>query len=88
MANTPQARKRARQNEKRRVLKAGQRSTLRTSIKKFLKSLETGDANASRSLYQQATSNIDRAVSKGLHHKHRAARLKSRLNNRLRTISS
>ena len=88
MANSPQARKRARQNEKRRVLKAGQRSTMRTSIKKFLKSLEAGDANASRSLYQQATSGIDRAVSKGLHHKHRAARLKSRLNNRLRAISS
>jgi small subunit ribosomal protein S20 len=88
VANSPQAKKRARQNETRRLLKAGQRSALRTSIKNFLKSLEAGDSKASRTLYQLATSGIDRAVSKRLHHKHRAARLKSRLNNRLRSISS
>jgi len=88
VANSPQAKKRARQNETRRLLKAGQRSALRTSIKNFLKSLEAADSKASRTLYQLATSGIDRAVSKGLHHKHRAARLKSRLNNRLRSISS
>jgi small subunit ribosomal protein S20 len=88
VANSPQAKKRARQNESRRLLKAGQRSALRTSIKAFLKSLEAGDSDASRNLYQKATSSIDRAVSKGLHHKHRAARLKSRLNNRLRAVSS
>ncbi len=92
MANSPQARKRARQNVTRRNRNMSQRSALRTAIKKFLKIASGGaggdDSQAAAGAYRAATAGIDRAVSKGLHHKNRAARLKKRLNNRLRSISA
>lgn len=88
MANSAQARKRARQNAKNRLRNASQRSNLRTSIKNFLKSLKDTDVNAAQTAYRQAISSIDSAVLKGLHHKNRAARLKRRLNNRLRQIET
>ncbi len=94
MANSPQARKRARQNIKRRSRNMSQRSALRTAIKKFLKIASGGaggsedDSQAADGAYRAATAGIDRAVSKGLHHKNRAARLKKRLNNRLRSLNA
>ena len=88
MANSAQARKRARQNTTRRERNSAQRSTMRTAVKNFLKSLENKDADSARTAYQNATSAIDRAVSKGLHHRNRAARLKQRLNNRLRSLNA
>ena len=65
-----------------------QRSALRTSIKKLLKLIATKDVDAAKAAYCETTSQIDRAASKGLHHANRAARLKRRLNNRLRAIAS
>lgn len=88
VANSPQARKRAHQNTARRLHNASQRSRLRTSIKNFVKSLQSKDVSAAREAYRQATSSIDGAVHKGLHHRNRAARLKSRLNNRLRQMET
>ena len=88
VANSAQALKRARQNVNNRLRNASQRSTLRTSIKKFLKSLEGGDAAAAQVAYREVTSTIDSSVHKGLHHKNRAARLKSRLNTRLRQLNA
>jgi small subunit ribosomal protein S20 len=88
LANTPQARKRARQNDKRRAQNMSQRSALRSSIKKLLKLISSNDKDAATVAYRQAVSNIDSAVSKGLHHRNRAARLKSRLNTRLRAINA
>jgi len=99
LANSPQARKRARQNISRRQRNLSQRSSLRTAIKKFLKlvdgskkSDQSDDPSDSReaaaNAYREAASHIDRAVSKGLHHKNRAARLKKRLNNRLRALNT
>ena len=87
MANSPQARKRARQNVTRRVNKMGQRSALRTSIKKLLKQIADNNVEQASAAYNEAVSAIDRAASKGLHHANRAARLKKRLNNRLRAIN-
>ncbi len=87
MANTPQARKRARQNEVRRARNTGQRAGVRTSIKKFLKLVEGKDLEAAQAAYREATSRIDQAVHKGLHHRNTAARLKHRLNVRLRAIA-
>ena len=63
-----------------------QRSSLRTSIKKFLKLVEEKDTDNASAAYRDAASSIDRAASKGLHHPNRAARLKKRLNNRLRAL--
>jgi len=88
LANTPQARKRARQNTKRRTHNMSQRSSLRTSIKKLLKLIEDNNVDEAKNAYRDTASRIDRTVSKGLHHANRAARLKKRLNNRLRTISA
>lgn len=64
------------------------RSSLRTSIKKFLKLVGAGNRREASGAYREATAGIDRAVSKGVHHKNRAARLKKRLNNRLRALNA
>ena len=88
MANSPQARKRARHGVKRRIRNMSQRSSLRTSIKKFLKLVGGNDRTGAADAYREATAGIDRAVSKNLHHKNRAARLKKRLNNRLRALNA
>lgn len=88
MANSPQARKRARQNEARRLQNASQRSTVRSSIKNVLKQVQSNNAEGARDAYRRATSLIDKAVRAGHHHRNRAARLKSRLNERVRQISA
>ena len=88
MANSPQARKRARQNTVRRVRNASQRSRMRTAVKNFLKAVEGQDLDTARSAYRDAASLIDKATHQKFHHKNRAARLKSRLNDRLRGLSA
>ncbi|MHB8348526.1 MAG: 30S ribosomal protein S20 [Acidiferrobacterales bacterium] len=87
MANTVQAKKRVRQAQKHRQHNTAMRSTLRTYIKKVLKAVEDKDIAAARTAFQDATSVIDRAASKGIIHKNSAARHKSRLNERLRTLA-
>ncbi|HSH40538.1 MAG TPA: 30S ribosomal protein S20 [Arenicellales bacterium] len=87
MANSPQARKRARQNESRRLHNASQRSAVRTSVKEVLKQVQAHNVEGARDAYRRATSLIDKAVRRGHHHRNRAARLKSRLNERVRQIS-
>ena len=86
MANTAQAKKRARQAESRRILNAGQRSNLRTFIKKVYAAVESGDQEKAKSAYQTVVPIIDSAVNKGHIHKNRAARNKSRLNARVRAM--
>ena len=80
MANSAQSRKRARQSEKQRQHKASQRSTLRTYIKKVVKAVAKGDQAAAQEAYKMAVPVIDRMANKGLIHKNKAARHKSRLN--------
>jgi small subunit ribosomal protein S20 len=87
LANTSQARKRARQNDKRREHNHAMRATMRTGIKKFLKSVAGKDKDAATTAYRDAVSLLDRMAGRGLTPKNRAARLKSRLNNRLRALS-
>ena len=86
MANSSQARKRARQAEKNRQHNAARRSAMRTSIKNVVKAIGAGDkANASQVL-QQAVPMIDRSVRDGLIHKNKAARHKSRLNAQIKAL--
>ena len=87
MANTPQAKKRARQNDNRRVHNHAIRTRMRTAIKGFLKAVEAKDKDAATTAFKTTVSFLDRVVSKGLHHRNRAARLKNRLNNRLRNMA-
>lgn len=79
MANTPGARKRARQSEVRRAHNAAQRSTLRTAIKNVRKAIAAGDKAAAEKVLRDATSIIDRIADKNVIHKNTAARNKSRL---------
>jgi len=87
VANTTQARKRARQNEQRRQHNASQRSQMRTHIKKTIKAIRTGDRAAAEAAYRDAVPVIDRMANKGIIHKNKAARHKSRLNARIRELS-
>lgn len=79
MANTKQAKKRVRQAEKHRRHNASMRSMLRTYIKKVTAAISAGDQKAALASMQEATPVIDRMVNKGIIHKNKAARHKSRL---------
>lgn len=87
MANTVQAKKRARQAEIHRQRNVAFRSQMRTAIKKVLKAAIDKDAAAGQVAYRAASSVIDRGTAKGLLHKNTAARYKSRLNSRLHRIA-
>jgi small subunit ribosomal protein S20 len=87
MANTAQPKKRARQAEKTRIRNAGQRSNMRTFIKKVLVAVESGDKEQAQAAFKIAVPVIDTAVTKGLVHKNRASRNKSRLNTRVKAMA-
>ena len=88
MANSAQARKRARQAEVNRKRNASQRSMLRTYMKNVIKAVEAGDAAAAQAAYSKAVPVIDKSVGKGLIHKNKAARHKSRLGQHVRALQS
>lgn len=88
MANTPQARKRARQAEVHRQRNTSQRSEMRTAIKKVVSAIESGEQEAAASAYKAAVPIIDGAVTHGLIHKNKAARHKSRLNSKVKALSA
>jgi small subunit ribosomal protein S20 len=87
MANTAQAKKRAKQAEKSRIRNAGQRSNLRTFIKKVIAAVNAGDKEKAQAAYQIVVPIIDSAVNKGIIHKNKAARGKSRLNSKVKAIA-
>lgn len=80
MANTKQALKRSRQAEKHRVENKWQISRMNTYIKRVIAAIESKDASNAKTEYQTAISIIDKMANKGLIHKNKAARHKSRLN--------
>ena len=80
MANSAQARKRARQADKHNQHNAAMRSTMRTANKKITKAIEEGDAETAKTAYLAAVPIIDRMARKGIIHKNKAARQRSRLN--------
>ena len=86
MANSPSARKRARQAEKRRQHSKGRRSLLRTQIKNVVKAVKAGDKQGAQDAYQKAVPVIDRMATKGMIHKNKAARHKSRLNAQINAL--
>ena len=88
MANIASAKKRARQAEKHRLLRASQRSALRTSIKKVIAAVRAGDQEQARTAYLAAVPVIDSAVNKQLIHANKAARSKRRLNVRVRSMQA
>jgi len=87
MANTVQARKRARQAEKRRLHNAPLRSAFRSAIRKVRKAIAAGDKAGAQRLFQEATSVVDRIADKRIVHKNKAARDKSRLAARIKALA-
>lgn len=86
MANTKQAKKRVRQAEKHRQHNASMRSMLRTYIKKVTTAISAGDQKVALASLQEATPVIDRMVNKGIIHKNKAARHKSRLTHHIKKM--
>lgn len=88
MANSAQARKRARQNIKHRAQNASQRSMVRTYIKRVNAAIDSKDYVAATEAYTRAVPVIDRMADKGIIHKNKAARHKSRLNKAIRALQA
>ncbi len=86
MANSAQARKRARQAEKRRAHNRMLRSRMRTAVKKVRKAIEAGDREQALAAFREAEPVIDKMARKGIIHKNKAARQKSRLAAHLRGL--
>ena len=87
MANTKQAKKRVRQAEKHRRHNASMRSMLRTYIKKVSTAISAGDEKTAITSLKEAVPIIDRMAAKGIIHKNKAARHKSRLTLHIKKLS-
>jgi small subunit ribosomal protein S20 len=81
-------RKRARQDVKLNAANSSLRSKFRTSIKSVLKAVATGDKAKATDLFKTAQSVIDSIADKGLFHKNKAARHKSRLSAKLKALAA
>ena len=88
MANSAQARKRARQSEKQRAHNASLRSTLRTAIKRVQKAVLAGDKAAAQTVFQQSVAVLDRIADKKIIHKNKASRHKSRLSAQIKALAA
>jgi len=88
LANSRQARKRARQGEERRQHNAALRSRMRTYIKKVVAAIASGDKKAAEDAYKSAVPLIDSSAGRDMIHANKAARHKSRLNTRIRSMSA
>lgn len=87
MANIKSAKKRARQAVVRNARNSSQRSMMRTAVKKVLKAIDAADKNGAEAAYRTASSLLDRFAAKGLIHKNKAARHKSRISARIRALA-
>ncbi|MGH8182692.1 MAG: 30S ribosomal protein S20 [Rhodanobacteraceae bacterium] len=87
MANIQSAKKRARQAEAHRMRNASQRSMLRSSIRKVLKAIEVKDKIGAEAAWKDAEPVLDRYASRGLIHKNKAARHKSRLTAHIKALA-
>ncbi|MFS4581516.1 30S ribosomal protein S20 [Phaeobacter sp. C3_T13_0] len=86
MANTPQAKKRARQNEKRFAVNKARRSRIRTFLRKAEEAIASGDKDAAAEAVRAAQPELMRGVTKGVYHKNTASRKISRLTARVKAL--
>ncbi|MCA0995436.1 MULTISPECIES: 30S ribosomal protein S20 [Roseobacteraceae] len=86
MANTPQSKKRARQNEKRYAVNKARRSRIRTYLRKVEEAIASGDKDAAFAALSAAQPELMRGVTKGVFHKNTAARKMSRLSSRVKAL--
>lgn len=87
MANSPQAKKRARQNERNRLVNKDRRSRVRTFIRKVEEAIAVGDKESALAALKAAQPELMRGVSRGIFHKNTAARKMSRMAARVNAIS-
>ncbi len=88
MANTPQAKKRARQNERRYAINKARRSRIRTHLRKVEEAIASGDKEAATTALRLAQPEMMRGVTKGILHKNTVARKMSRLSARVKAIGA
>ncbi|MFC4260141.1 30S ribosomal protein S20 [Marinobacter lacisalsi] len=88
MANTPQAKKRARQNEKNRKHNASLRSMARTYMKKVQAKIDAGNHDEAQKAFQEAQPIMDSMVNKGIFAKNKVARQKSRLSAKIKALKA
>jgi len=86
MANSPQARKRARQNTRRFEINKVRRSRIRTFLRKAEQAIASGDKEAAAAALRATQPELQRGVTKGVLHKNTAARKMSRLSARVRAL--
>ncbi|ABV95104.1 ribosomal protein S20 [Dinoroseobacter shibae DFL 12 = DSM 16493] len=88
MANSPQAKKRARQNERRAEVNKARRSRIRTFLRKVEEAIASGDSSAAADALRSAQPELMRGVTKGILHKNTASRKMSRLSKRVKALSA
>lgn len=86
MANTPQSKKRARQNARRYDINKARRSRIRTYLRKVEEAIASGDPETALAALRAAQPELMRGVTKGIMHKNTAARKMSRLASRVKAI--
>ena len=86
MANSAQAKKRARQIERRTEVNKSRRSRIRTYLKKVDEALESGDKGIAQQALKVVQPELMRGVSKGIMHKNTASRKMSRLSSRVKAL--
>ena len=86
MANTPQAKKRIRRNDKRAEINGARKSRIRGFVKKVETAIETGDKDAAKNALQAAQPEMARGVARGVLHKNTVARKMSRLSKRVAAL--
>ena len=87
MANTPQSKKRARQNERKLEVNKARRSRIRTFLKKVEEAITLGDKSAANKALKSAQPELMRGVTKGVYKKNTAARKMSRLSSRVKSLT-
>ena len=88
MANTPQSKKRARQNERRFAINKMRRSRIRTFLRKVEEAIASGQQDAAQAALREAQPELMRGVTKGVVHKNTAARKMSRLSSRVKALDA
>ena len=88
LANTKSAEKAARQAERHRERNVALRSQMRTEVRKVTSAIAGGDRTKAQAAYREAVPVIDSLVTKGMIHRNKAARHKSRLSARIRQMTA
>ncbi len=88
MAHSLSAKKRVRQNEKRRIINRARKSRVKTQIKHFLQAVDSGDVEAAEQQFRLVAKRLDKTAATSTMHKRTAARKKSRLARQLNSLKA